>query len=197
MWFSIKTKRSCIYGARHVFKTIELCDYLPENLKNIVFKVINRNGFFAHPENILLSMLWDERKYIRQLAYFRILKARAATDGKVKVRSFVVPDLNFKAGNYYELVDCQTVLWTEPPITARLTDAQLKEIVEDPEGSKISYIKDYPCHTQAVEKAVKMVTEAFLAVCGYERRDGLIRSKIASRTMMPKFESKKDFLSNL
>lgn len=194
MWFFIKTMPSCIYGAKHVFKTIELCHYLSDDLKNIVHKVINRNGFFGHPENIILSMLWDDRRYIRELGYRRILKARAKTDfNQLKLRNFTVPIFNFEAQEYYEIVDCKNVFWTEPPITMPLTEVQLQEIVDDPEHSAISYIKDYPCHTQAVERAVKMVTEASVTVCGYERRDGTIKSKLESRSIMPKFDTKNDF----
>lgn len=175
---------SYIYGTRHLFKSIQLCNYLPNDLKNIVPKTIQRNAYFVHPENILLCMIWDERKHIRQLAYQRILKARAVTDQNIRV--FQTPDLNFEATEYYEMVDCQTVLWTEPPITVRFTNEELKEIIEDPLSSVISYIKGYPCHTQSVERAVKIVTEASLSVCGYERRDGVIRSKLESRSKMPK-----------
>ena len=33
---------------------------------------------------------------------------------------------------------------------------------------------DHPCHNQAVEHHVKLVTEAFICVAGFERRDGMI-----------------------
>ncbi len=52
------------------------------------------------------------------------------------------------------------------------------------------HIFRYPCHLQAVERCVKLVTEATAAVCGNESRDGFIRSKITSRTVLPKFETK-------
>ena len=45
-----------------------------------------------------------------------------------------------------------------------------------------------------VERAVKMVTEASALVIGPEERDGLIRQKMKSRTIIPKFVSKKDSL---
>ena len=50
-----------------------------------------------------------------------------------------------------------------------------------------------PCHTQAVERLVKLVTEASKAVCGRKSRDGFISARIASRQLMAKFESKRDF----
>lgn len=74
LWFTIKTKSSCIHGAKHVFKQIQLIRYLPSNLKSIVEVVVQRNSYFAHPENILLTMLGDDRKPTRKLAVSRILK---------------------------------------------------------------------------------------------------------------------------
>lgn len=65
MWISIKTKQNCNYGAKHLHKTILLSRYLPEHLKAIVDPVIQRNGFFGHAENMLLSMLTDNRKHVR------------------------------------------------------------------------------------------------------------------------------------
>ncbi|GBP37966.1 hypothetical protein EVAR_84953_1 [Eumeta japonica] len=49
-----------------------------EDLKCIVDTVIQRNGYFAHSENLLLAMITDERKHIRELAARRILKARSS-----------------------------------------------------------------------------------------------------------------------
>ena len=48
----------------------------------------------------------------------------------------------------------------------------------------------YPCHTQAVERHIKLVTEALAAVCGKESRDGFIRVRLESQAKMPKFETK-------
>ena len=49
-----------------------------------------------------------------------------------------------------------------------------------------------PCHAQSCERCVKEVTIASLAVYGDERRDGYIRAKIASRSLVPINETKKD-----
>lgn len=109
MWFYIKINPSCVYGAKHLFKTIKPCEYLPNDPKQVVHKVINRNGFFGHPENIVLSMLFDERKHIRRLGYLRILKARTKEDSKQNIRFFTIPALNFDAEDYHDLIDCQNV----------------------------------------------------------------------------------------
>ena len=55
-------------------------------------------------------------------------------------------------------------------------------------------IENFPCHTQAVERCIKLVTEASQSVCGENRRDGFIRSRKESRKRIPYFNTKKDFL---
>ena len=39
-----------------------------DDLKEIIDPVIKRNGYFGHPEGILLAMLKDQRSHIKQLA---------------------------------------------------------------------------------------------------------------------------------
>lgn len=67
---------------------------------------------------------------------------------------------------------------TEPPLTKRLSDSQLKELVKEGVKSSLwnSAIFNLPNHTQAVERTVKLVTEASVKVAGNDRRDGYIRN---------------------
>ena len=51
----------------------------------------------------------------------------------------------------------------------------------------------FPCHTQAVERCVKLVTEASEAVIGAENRDGWVRKTMLSRATIPRFETMADF----
>ena len=60
---------------------------------------------------------------------------------------------------------------------------------------KTKYELDIPCHNQAVERHIKVVTEASMLVYGFERRDGLIRQKLKSRKLMKCFNTKKQFQS--
>ena len=46
---------------------------------------------------------------------------------------------------------------------------------------------------QAVERCVKLVTEASTLVCGQNFRDSFIRPKIESRLKLPSFETKQQF----
>jgi hypothetical protein len=113
MWFCIKYKPSCKDGARHLWQTIHLSRYLPDKLKQIVDPVLQRNGFFGHPENLLLAMITDERKHVRELGLRRILKARSTR--VVGIIKCTVPALNYDVSNYIYLIDWQNTDITEPP----------------------------------------------------------------------------------
>jgi hypothetical protein len=52
---------------------------------------------------------------------------------------------------------------------------------------------EFPCHTQAVQWHMKLVTEVAKVVCGQKSRDGFIRARVSSRQLIPTFESKCDF----
>ena len=75
-WFNIKQKPSCKDGPRHLFMMTKNLRYQTDELKAIADPVIQRNSYFAHPENMLLSMMTDDRPHIRELALRQILKAR-------------------------------------------------------------------------------------------------------------------------
>ena len=104
VWFCIKTKPSCKYGGLHVWETINFSRYLDDSLRQIIDPVIQRNAFFAHPENMLLCMLVDDGRHVRELGLRRILK-----DNKAKlsftVRQLEIPALNVDASDYTELID--------------------------------------------------------------------------------------------
>ncbi|KAK4882474.1 hypothetical protein RN001_005793 [Aquatica leii] len=187
-WFEIKIRPSCRHGSYHFFGIIRKSRFLPKELKKVVDPVLQRNGYFGHPENLLLAMLADDRKYIRELGLRRILKCRQAKHNVNLVREFNIPSFNLNADDYFELVSWQSLTITEPPLTVKISDNELQEMISDV-PAEIEML-NFPCHSQAVERCVKLVTEASAAVCGYEARDGFIRSRIASRVSLPKFETK-------
>ncbi|RVE41638.1 hypothetical protein evm_013716 [Chilo suppressalis] len=125
--------------------------YLPETLKKIIDPVIQRNGYFAHPEGILLAMITDDKKHVRKLVARRILKARSIAQSPTP-RLFEVPLIDFNAYTYIDLINCQENL-TEPPILKNLSDQEIQKIVESGGESEILFIR-LPCHTQAVERAI-------------------------------------------
>ena len=192
IWFSIKTHSSCKDGSRHLFKLIELTRYLPTTLKAVIDPVIQRNSYFAHPENLLLAMITDPQPQIRELAARRILKARSVTSKKLRL--FQLPKLNFNASKYYDLLYWQDNI-TEPPLLKSVPEAKLRLFIDQKGDGELDLLR-LPCHTQAVERAVKAVTEASATLCDKTSREGFIKAQIDSRKAMPKFDSKKDFATN-
>ena len=167
-------------------------DTLALSTKTIIDPVIHCNAYFAHPENILLAMITDHRPHVRELGLRRIMKARAAKPN-IRTRRFKEPtNFNFNAGEYYEVIDWSELAIAEPPVVNAITDTELWQFIRMNETPTILFPK-LPCHTQVVERLVKVVTEASKNACGQNSRDGFIRARLASRHIMPKLESKRNF----
>ena len=109
-----------------------------------------------------------------------------------RVRKYVVPKINFKATSYTQLIDLQKPGITEPPLTLSMSDAQISSFKETP-----FEVPSYPCHTQAVERAVRLVSEASSKVVGQKARDGYIRQRIRARKELQKFATKRDFFQKV
>ena len=60
---------------------------------------------------------------------------------------------------------------SEPPISAAVSEHDIEMLVTSGEVPVIDFPK-YPCHTQAVKRCVKLVTEASSAACDVKDRDG-------------------------
>lgn len=198
VWFNIKRNWKCINGPSNLYKLIKESRYLSDDHRKIVDESIQRNGYFAYHENLLLAMIRDKNKNIRTLACQRILKARNNRDKNPlnTVRKFLVPKIKFGAKSYYDLIDWRTTKLTEPPLTMKFSPQDLISIAENGENSDLWQSENFsiPCHTQAVERCVKMVTECSATVTS-KRRDGIIRSKLKSRSAMPKFTTKSEYKS--
>ncbi|GBM09607.1 hypothetical protein AVEN_60247-1 [Araneus ventricosus] len=203
----IKTKPSVIYGSQHLHQSIVLSRYLSSDLKDVIDPVVKRNGFFGHPENVLISILADVRNHIRVLALRRTLKARkvkrsaeTTTIAMNNIHIFNLPASDLCEMNYVDLNKWENV--TEPPLTERYSDDMIAEAIASPaiiQEAILSIIKGFPCHThhaQATERIVKVVTEVTAAVYGLSIRDGFIRNHLKSGTLIPVFNNKHDYRPN-
>lgn len=191
-WFEIKRHPSVKFGPVHFFKVVHSSRQLPDNVKQIIDPVIQRNAFFCHPENMLISMAVDERIHVRQLAFRRLLKARKQEPKGKSVRTFQPPTINFAASDYIELIDWSQCKLSPPPAMNHVSDESLKQLIVTDVLPEFDLMK-FPCHTQSVERIVKLVTESCTKVCGEENRDGYIRATMLSRSVMPSFNSKSEF----
>lgn len=188
---TVQLSPSCTVQDTYVFYIIEKSRYLPDELKKVIDPAIQRNSYFAHPENILLAMMTDERKHIRELAARRLLKARSMANSSIP-RLFQVPELNFNAKDYTELIFWKDV--TEPPIVKQYTNEDVNLVVQSGGENQLPFVR-LPCHTQAVERAVKITTEASISQCTKKSRLGAIKAKLQFRKIMPKFNTKRDFVT--
>ena len=94
-------------------------------------------------------------------------------DEKVNVRKFIIPKINTNAKTYFSLSSLSLKDMHESPALKHL----LNKEVEAFQQHKL-YL-EHPCGNQAVERHIKLVSEASAAVAGCNNRDGLIRQKIA------------------
>ena len=188
---------SCKDGAKHLWHSIQRSRYLSAELKRVVDPVIQCNVYFAHPENILLCMITDNSETIRKLGMRHILRARLKKYG---IRKFVILLLNFSATSYTNFIDWQNVNLTEPPLLTYISVNDLEMLVASGDIPVIDFPR-YLCHTQAVERCIKLVLHQANIEVNEER------SKAAAATAMvistrnqrfkPTFEFKADhpFLS--
>jgi hypothetical protein len=138
-----------------LWSTINYSRYLSNDLKRVIDPVIQRNGYYGHPENLFIAMLADEKKIIRELAFRRILKARSQKIAGI--RKFNIPFFNFEASDYTEIIFWQESQVTEPPLTANLSAETLRSMAESgfETGDNITL---FPCHMRPVHRADNLTT---------------------------------------
>ena len=189
-WFHIRQHSMCTEGAKNFFKLIQLSRNLSPGCRGTVENVLQRNGYWAHVENILLTAFFDENSINREYAVHKILEARKRNEEQDYIRTFKPPSINFGADNYLSMVDWQSVQITSPPLLQHLSNQDILNAVEFP----LNNLYQYPCHTQAVERVIQVVTQASSTVWGHDERHGQILNTLSNRVEFPKFHSKSTFL---
>ncbi|XP_043238696.1 uncharacterized protein LOC122390101 [Amphibalanus amphitrite] len=177
MWFTIHQNSSCDQGSRNLFRSVVLLRDLPQRSQAVIRPVIQRNGYWAHSEQLLLAMVTDSERAVREKAVQHIGAARQLH--AEEVRPFVIPVVNFDATTYTDLISWDGRI-TQPPLLRDLSHSELVHVMDAP-----LTVPPYPVHTQAVERAVRMVTEACTAVIGDEARDGHITHHCKAETSTP------------
>ena len=196
-------------GPKHLFNIFSRAkDLLKGNVNkkylDSVKTTLQTNGFNAHIENMLVCMSMDTNKQVQKKAIDVIKRRRevgeseeikskrlvkhAKEEKKVTtkcplsdIRKFKVPQLNWDAQSYHELIDFNVdeTDFSSPPIFANYTLDQIEKNQFDEDFFKI------PCHSQAVERAVYLTSIAAETVVGYEDRHGFILNKIKQSEKIP------------
>ena len=108
-------------------------------------------------------MLADSRKQVRELGLQTVFKCRIVVKLDNSIRKLKIPMINFNADNYMELIDWNSSTIIEPPLMTSVSDNELNQIILDvPEEMHILRCLS---HSQAVERCVKLVTEALATAC--------------------------------
>ena len=142
---------------------------------------------------MMCAMMESESVSIRQKAMNTITRSRKKPPKKLRmiklrgIRALKVPTLQWDAFSWVDMINWQTASVHLPFIIERLSDQEVASTLWKPK-----VFPGFPLHTQSVERAVKLVTEAASHVCGEEKRHGYILSVIESRRIRKPFDTKWD-----
>ena len=92
-----------IYGSPLLAKFIRFTQNLTPEVRKIINPEIQNNSYFAHPENVLLSMLYDERKSVRDQAIQTILYYRDNLHDETRLRPYKKIEINFYCFDYVNI----------------------------------------------------------------------------------------------
>lgn len=79
--------------------------------------LFNDIASFCHPENFLLSILWDNREQIRSSAIGKLICVRNQNTGTPEIRIFEVLVMLFKAKKYFDVINWQLDGCFQPPLS--------------------------------------------------------------------------------
>ena len=186
-WFKFKCHPHIQDGAKNYYYLVDLSRSLPRQDMEIAQKVLQDNAYWPHGENLAIAMLSDSREEIRRKAVLWVMKARREHNPDSVCRKFVPPVVNFGANNYFDLIDWNEVPCTEPPLTMDIMLDDILKIIGAP-----LVLPNYPNHTQSVERMVRVVSEVASQRAGYNARHRTILKLLESRSLVPKFNTKKN-----
>ena len=194
MWFSIKCHSKFTQGPAHLFKLLQLVKGQPTQVQELVKPHIQRNAYFAEAGIMLTAMLEDDEEDVRKFGVKLVKKARQKPLKPPKskylkgIRKHEISELNWNASSWKDIIDWgKTKVW-QPRILEALTMEQIEAAVHTP-----IHFPKYPCHSQTVERMVKLVTEVSSSVFGEERQQDKIVSILASRKSRKAYDTKKDY----
>ena len=125
--------------------------------------------------------------------YSTILKSRYLTDDLKKLKKVVDPVIQGNAF-FSHPENLLLAMLTDERQAIGLRDGEfnaMRRIIKTRRLDTETEFARYPCHTQTVERHIKLVTEASVYVGCSESRDGFIRARLGSRwSKMPKFDKR-------
>lgn len=209
--FYIKCYPEWTDGPRHIYRILSFASALNCEHFKVIRDRLLYNSYFLHSENVLLAMITDQNKVIRQKAYKTILSVRQrdvelnknnnnikAVPGSVRV--FTKPSkIMFQHSDEMKKNDTRgtehysdLINWDEinsiyePPATMHLSEEEISYYMNS--DHDIIKTAPLPCHAQATEFHVQIVKGIVTKYVGHSTQDEHVRAKILSRTLNQKFK---------
>ena len=173
-------------GSQHYFNILRLSRNLfqeEKELHDVTVATLKHNFYWAHPESLLLKMVYDQRPHVKAKAIQLIEKCRKEEESGIRqyqhdgIRRFEDPKfINFEAQTYDELIDFEKVPveFTSPPL---LQDYSIEDIKNHNFNELFDSI---PCHSQTVERFVSLTSEAATKTVGEDNRHAWLINKTKS-----------------
>ena len=188
-WFLLKSSANSKDTPETIFKSIQKINKLEfKDIAKIAQKNINGNSFCLLPENMLHSMVLSNIEETRLKGFNIILALRNFKQSNVFQAEKKIPPVDWTAKHWSSLIDFSDLSTLREPVgTLQFSLDQIQDFITD---KTVPNIAEFPSHTQSVERAVKLVTEASTIVYGFDNRHKTILTKILSRKLRPNFASK-------
>ena len=139
-----------------IFDTIQRIKLQSPTIQKVALENFKFNAFGLLPENVLYSMICSDtdNMMIRRLAIMKKLSIRKSTTTK---RLNKIPVIKYDAVHWYELIDLSQPGICEPALTADIATEILSDAMEKRTKLQLPVL---PRHSQSVERAVKLTSEA-------------------------------------
>lgn len=105
--------------------------------------------------NCKLNVLWESIVSWHLIYNTYLLLDREKEVANSNIRHFILPNLNFDAQCLWDVLNWDTEPLYSPPLLEEFNDNQILAQVDDPKTLTISF---YPCHSQATERFIQLVS---------------------------------------
>ena len=200
-WFAYKSANTFIkapvilHELIVALKNMELPQEAGEELKkkviNSALEPVKRNAFCLLGENFLTCMAFSSDSTIRNKGLDKIIELKMSTV-KPALRGIRHAEPNLESDCWSDLIDLQNLTpanTSVPPCLETKTIEELEAMREDP-----GLPPSWPIHSQSVERAVRMTSEAAKHSFNWLKRHEFILAKQKSRKERPTFASKQDYV---
>ncbi|GBN73374.1 hypothetical protein AVEN_41559-1 [Araneus ventricosus] len=88
---------------------------------------------------------------------------------------FLITAVNFRATDYVDLIDWQACYMKSPPVLREISFRDILKMIQDDVPMNGWDFIEFPSHIEAVERILKLATEASRKTVGPQNRDGFNR----------------------